>query len=135
MRCKKRVVASVPADMPPGTPFGLGLAACQMVSFSRLTEAFESLFGLKISEGALAYMLARSAKPFAAEAEKIADIVRHSPVHRERPNVGACMLQDALAVQRRPVSHLIAPTTTSSASHLIRDAQLAPKFKAFLRKL
>ena len=73
--------------MPPGTPFGPGIAAiatylhgCQMVSYSRLTEAFEGLFGLKISEGAIANMLARSARPFADEAEKIAGIVRCSPV-------------------------------------------------------
>ena len=85
--CKKRVVAKPPVDMPPGTPFGPGIAAiatylhgCQMVSYNRLTEAFEGLFGLKISEGAVANMLARSAKPFAAEAEKIAAIVRNSPV-------------------------------------------------------
>ena len=87
LRCRKRVVAQPPADMPPGTPFGPGIAAiatylhgCQMVSYNRLTEAFEGLFGLKISEGAIANMLARSAKPFAAEAEKIATIVRNSPV-------------------------------------------------------
>ena len=85
--CKQRVTARPPADMAPGSPFGPGIVSiatylhgCQMVSYNRLTEAFDGLFGLKISEGAIANMLARAAKPFAAEAETIADIVRNSPV-------------------------------------------------------
>ena len=48
--CKVRVTASVPADMPEGTPFGPGIASmianlhgCQMISFKRLTEVRPSL--------------------------------------------------------------------------------------------
>ena len=85
--CKKRVAAIPPADMAPGSPFGPGIVSiatylhgCQMVSYNRLTEVFDGLFGLKISEGAVANMLARSATPFAARAEKIARLVRSSPV-------------------------------------------------------
>ena len=85
--CKKRVAAIPPADMAPGTPFGPGIVSiatylhgCQMVSYNRLVEVFDGLLGLKISEGAIANMLARIAKPFAAEADKIAGIVRSSPV-------------------------------------------------------
>lgn len=85
--CKKRVIAQPPADMAPGSPFGPGIAAiaaylhgCHMVSYSRLTELFDGLLGLKISEGAIANMLARAQKPFAASAEKIAETVRNSPV-------------------------------------------------------
>jgi transposase len=47
--------------MAPGSPFGPGVAALaiylhtrQMVSYSRLTEMFKGLFGLEISEGAIA---------------------------------------------------------------------------------
>ena len=86
-RCKKRVAASPPADMAPGSPFGPGIAAvvtylhaCQMVSYSRMTEVLDGLFGLKVSEGAIANMLARAAKPFAANAAAIAESVRQSPV-------------------------------------------------------
>ena len=85
--CKKHVTAQPPADMAPGSPFGPGIVSiaaylhgCHMVSYNRLVEVFDGLLGLKISEGALANMLQRIAKPFGAEAEKIADIVRNSPV-------------------------------------------------------
>ncbi len=85
--CKRRVVAAPPVDMPPGSPFGPGIVSiaaylhgCHMVSYSRLTEVFAGLLGLKISEGAIANMLARAAKPFGARAEKIAASVRSSPV-------------------------------------------------------
>lgn len=85
--CKKRVAASPPADMMPGSPFGPGIAsvvtylhACQMVSYNRMTEVLGGLFGLKLSEGAIANMLARAEKPFAAQAAEIAETVRKSPV-------------------------------------------------------
>jgi transposase len=85
--CKKRVAATPPADMAPGSPFGPGIVsvvtylhACQMVSYSRLTELLDGLLGLKLSEGAVANMLARAAKPLAASAADIADTVRQSPV-------------------------------------------------------
>ena len=85
--CKKRVTAKPPADMQPGSPFGPGIVSIaaylhgsHMVSYNRLTEVFGGLLGLKISEGAIANMLARTAKPFAVEADKIAASVRNSPV-------------------------------------------------------
>ena len=51
-----------------------------MVSYNRLVELFDGLLGLKISEGAIANMLNRAATPLAAEADRIADTVRASPV-------------------------------------------------------
>jgi len=85
--CKARVTAEAPADMPEGSPFGSGIKAavaylhgCQMVSFKRLTELCEALFGLTISQGAISNMLARMGKPFGAAAEQIAATVRGSEV-------------------------------------------------------
>jgi transposase len=64
--CKARVTAHAPADMPEGTPFGPGITStiaylhgCQMVGYKRLTEVCQGLFGLTISQGAIANMLAR----------------------------------------------------------------------------
>src|SRR5262245_50808712 len=85
--CGKTVTATPPADMPPGSPFGPGIVAlvaylhgCQMVSYARLAEMLDGLFGLKISEGAIANMLQRAARPFADAAEEIAAEVRASEV-------------------------------------------------------
>ena len=86
-RCGKRVTATPPADMPPGSPFGPGIVALvvylhtsQMVSYNRLVEMFEGLFGLTLSEGAIANMLARPAKPFAVAGQIIETDVRSAPV-------------------------------------------------------
>ena len=85
--CKARVTATAPADMPEGSPFGPGITAavaylhgCQLMSFKRLTEALDGLFGVTISQGALSNMLARVGKPFAAHADVIAAEVRASAV-------------------------------------------------------
>jgi transposase len=83
--CQARVTASAPADMPEGTPFGPGIASmvaylrgCQMVGYKRLTEVCQGLFGLTISQGAIANMLARVGEAMAAPAERIAAEVRAS---------------------------------------------------------
>ena len=85
--CKARVTAQAPADMPEGSPFGPGIQAavaylhgCQMVSFKRMTELCECLFGLTISQGAISNMLACMGKPFGAAADEIAATVRGSEV-------------------------------------------------------
>lgn len=85
--CNRRVTATPPSDMAPGSPFGPGVVAiaaylhgCQMISYNRLVEVFGGLFGLQLSEGAIANMLKRAARPFAAEGARIAGIVRASPV-------------------------------------------------------
>jgi len=73
--------------MPEGTPFGPGIASmiaylhgCQMIGFKRLTEVCQGLFGLTISQGAIANVLARVGEAIAAPAERIAAQVRASEV-------------------------------------------------------
>jgi len=78
--CGGRIKAGSPDDMPPGSPFGPGIVAVviylharHMVGYERLTEILHGLFGLEISEGAIANILKRSGEPFAAEAARIED--------------------------------------------------------------
>jgi|SRR5215470_1185997 len=118
--CGKAVTAAPPADMPPGSPFGPGIVAlvtylhgCQMVSYARLTEMLEGLFGLKISEGAIANMLARTAEPFAKCVEEIAETVRNSPViasDETSARVKGKTWWQWTFVAAKAVVHLIAPT-------------------------
>ena len=51
-----------------------------MVSYARLVEMLDGVFGLAVSEGAIANMLARASSPLAAQADEIAETVRSSPV-------------------------------------------------------
>ena len=78
----------VEADLPivaSGSPFGprlhglaLYLKTFQALSFARLSAMFEDVFGLKISQGALVKMLARSHKPFAAQKLTIIERLRRA---------------------------------------------------------
>ena len=86
-RCGKRISGAPPAGMPAGSPFGPGIAALaiylhtrHMVSYNRLVEMFKGLFGLEISEGAIANIFSRAHAPFAAEAQRIDAQVRAAPV-------------------------------------------------------
>jgi len=118
--CGETVTAEPPADMPPGSPFGPGIVAlvtylhgCQMVSYARLAEMLEGLFGLKISEGAIANMLSRAAKPFAECAEKIHETVRSSPViasDETSARVKGKTHWQWTFVAAKAVAHVIAPT-------------------------
>ncbi|MCP4825236.1 MAG: IS66 family transposase [Shimia sp.] len=85
--CGGRIKAAAPGDMPLGSPFGGGIVAIviylhtkHMVSYERLREVLHGLFGLEISEGAIANMLMRSSDCFAGEAQRIEAEVRKSPV-------------------------------------------------------
>ncbi len=82
--CRARVEADLPAAAN-GSPFGprlhglaLYLKTFQALSFARLSAMFEDVFGLKISQGALAKMLARSHKPFAKQKLAIIERLRRA---------------------------------------------------------
>jgi transposase len=76
--CHGRFKAAAPAGLEPGSPFGPNLRALvlylrfgQAIPFARLARLLADLFGLAVSEGALAGMLADSAPAFAVQAADI----------------------------------------------------------------
>ena len=82
--CRKRVNAPLP-NVAHGSPFGPRLHALvvylktfQLVSFSRLERMFGDVFGLAISQGALANMLRRSHRPFAEKKRQITRRLRQA---------------------------------------------------------
>lgn len=86
-KCRRGFSAAPPAGMSPGSPFGPDLTALilhlhvtQAIGFERLARLLDEVFGIRISEGAIANMLARAQTPLAASAATIAAQVRTSPV-------------------------------------------------------
>src|SRR6266702_4163378 len=68
--CRRGFSAPPPAGMPPGSPFGPDLTALilhlhvtQAIGFERLVQLLDEVFGIRISEGAIANMLARAGTP------------------------------------------------------------------------
>jgi transposase len=88
--CCPQCQARVKGAMPPaakGSPFGprlhalvLYLKTFQAVSFVRLTGILDEVFGLKVSQGALANMLKRSHQPFETAKLEIIDNLRRAEV-------------------------------------------------------
>jgi transposase len=84
--CGERTVAAVPPGFEPERTFGPRLEALlgylhygHHLSHERLATVCGSVFGLRISEGAIAAALARLAARARPEAERIGETVRASP--------------------------------------------------------
>jgi transposase len=85
--CARRFSAPAPEGMEPGSPFGPGIQALvihlhvtQAISFERLVEMLHDVFGLTISEGAIANILWRAQAPLCAHAARIGEEVRQAAV-------------------------------------------------------
>jgi transposase len=86
-RCRRAFSAPPPAGLAPGSPFGPGLCALvlhlhvtQAIGFERLARLMDEVFGVQLSEGAIANILARAEAPMIVAAETIAEQIRASPV-------------------------------------------------------
>jgi len=76
--CAGKFKAQAPAGLEPGSPFGPNLRAFvvylrfgQAIPFERLARLLLDLYGLEISEGALANMLKQAASSFESQANRI----------------------------------------------------------------
>jgi len=85
--CGARTVGHAPAGLEPTRTFGTRieallayLHAAHHLSHERLVAVCQSVFGLRISEGAIAAALARLAQKATPEVEAIREAVRGSPV-------------------------------------------------------
>ena len=85
--CAGAFTAAPEPGLEPGSPFGRSvealvvyLHAVHAISFQRLSRLLEVVFGLAISEGAIANILARSQQPFLDQAEAITEHVRRAEV-------------------------------------------------------
>src|ERR1700751_3394316 len=85
--CRCGFSAPPPAGIPPASPFGPNLVALilhlhvtQAIGFERLVRLLDEVFGVRVSEGAIANRLARAGTPLTAAAETTAAEVRSSKV-------------------------------------------------------
>ena len=85
--CGARFRAAPPDGMAPGTPFGPNIHALLLylhhshhVGFQRLSRVMDELFGLKISEGAIANAFQRLADPLETSRAAIRAALRESQV-------------------------------------------------------
>jgi len=82
-KCGQQQMAAVPMGMEPGSPFGNRIAALVTslryshgISYSRMQQLLEEVFGLEISEGAIANLLSRVKEQLQPEVEDILQILR-----------------------------------------------------------
>lgn len=85
--CCRSFTAPVAPGLEPGSPFGRSIEELvvflhytQAVSYARLVSMMQDVFGVTISEGAVANMLARAKALFLNEAATITETVKSSPV-------------------------------------------------------
>jgi transposase len=85
--CRRRVRGAPPEAMPPGSPFGPSVVAMlaylhhhHAVGYDRLSGFMVELFGLRISEGAIANALRRANRPLERTGSAIVERLRRAEV-------------------------------------------------------
>jgi transposase len=85
--CRRRVRGAAPARMPPGSPFGPSIVAMlaylhhhHAVGHERLSGLVADLFGLSVSEGAIANALRRAKGPLGRSGATIEQRLRRAEV-------------------------------------------------------
>ena len=117
--CRRDFGAPAPDGLAPGSPFGPGLVALilhlhvtQAIGFERLAQLLDEVFGVTISEGAIANLLARAEAPLTAAATTIAREVRNAKVvasDETSARVGGKTWWQWVLLSSTAVYHVIAP--------------------------
>ena len=129
--CRKRIAAPPPEGFDPGSPFGPGLCALilhlhvtQAIGFERLSRLLAEVFGLTISEGAIANILARAEAPLLAAAVPNAAAVRASAVvgsDETSARVGGKTWWQWVLLSSTAICHVIADTRAASVVTTFMD--------------
>jgi transposase len=129
--CHKRVAAPVPEGFDAGSPFGPGLSALiihlhvtQAISFQRLVRLMAEVFGLAISEGAIANILVRAQAPLIAAVQPLAQAVRASPVvgsDETSARVGGKTWWQWVLLSSTAICHVIADTRAAAVVTAFMD--------------
>ena len=129
--CRNHVAAPPPEGFDPGSPFGPGLCALilhlhvtQAIGFERLARLLAEVFGLTISEGAIANILARAKAPLMAAAAPIAAAVRASAVvgsDETSARVGGKTWWQWVLLSSTAICHVIANTRAASVVTAFMD--------------
>jgi transposase len=129
--CQQRITAPAPEGFEPGSPFGPGLCALiihlhvtQAIGFERLARLLAEAFGVSISEGAIANILARAEAPLLAAAVPIAAAVRASPVvgsDETSARVGGKTWWQWVLLSSTAICHLIADTRAATVVTTFMD--------------
>jgi transposase len=123
--CRRRARGTPPETMPPGSPFGDTILAMlgylhhhHAIAYERLARLMGELFGLSISEGAIANALKRLGERLAPATEAIRETTRTAEVvgcdetgaRLTTDQTGTRMAWEWVAVTRGAVYHHIAPS-------------------------
>ena len=129
--CRNHVAAPPPEGFDPGSPFGPGLCALILhlhvthaIGFERLARLLAEVFGLTISEGAIANILARAKAPLMAAAAPIAAAVRASAVvgsDETSARVGGKTWWQWVLLSSTAICHVIANTRAASVVTAFMD--------------
>lgn len=93
--CRKAYLAPVPDGLEPGSPYGASVVSLAValryshaISYERLSELFDEVFGLPISEGALGNLFERSRAAFADQVAAIkARLLRSTVIGSDETSV------------------------------------------------
>lgn len=131
--CRRRVRGTPPETMPSGSPFGPSIVTMlaylhhhHAVSYDRLSKLMAELFGLRISEGAIANALRRAHRPLQRAGVAITQRLRRATVIG-CDETGARVTTDALGTRMAWEWVLVSDTAVLHRIHPSRGRGVIPE--------